>query len=203
MKLEILLLGALLDRPSTGYELKKFFDTHGRFARSNTTMSQAYRTLAGMEERGWVEHTIEERPGASNAKRYHVTEEGHTVYIDWLTRPYNPPTRFQDPDLYARLGGAGFMTVEQVIAILDVEINTRVAEVARYRHRDRSRHDEPPRGYDVALGNQMDEWLHRRGAEAMDRHIASLIELRRRLLDGEPLNQGPAPTIVRTEETAR
>jgi len=39
MKLEILLLGALLNRPSTGYELKKFFDTHGRFARSNTTMS--------------------------------------------------------------------------------------------------------------------------------------------------------------------
>ncbi|MEU7747554.1 PadR family transcriptional regulator [Nonomuraea sp. NPDC049158] len=203
MKLEILLLGALLNRPSTGYELKKFFDTHGRFARSNTTMSQAYRTLAAMEKRGWVEHTIEERPGASNAKRYHVTEEGHTVFIDWLTRPYNPPTRFQDPDLYARLGGAGFMTVEQVLAILDVEINTRVAEVARYRHRDRSRHDEPPRGYDVALGNQMDEWLHRRGAEAMDRHIASLIELRRRLLDGEPLNQDAPPTIVRTEEDAR
>ncbi|WP_431933061.1 PadR family transcriptional regulator [Nonomuraea jabiensis] len=197
MKLEILLLGALLSRPSTGYELKKFFDTHGRFMRSNTTMSQAYRTLAAMEERGWVEHTIEERPGASNAKRYHVTEEGHTVFTDWLTRPYNPPTRFQDPDLYARLGSAGFMTVEQVIGILDVEINTRVAEVARYRHRDRSRFDEPPRGYDVELGAQMDEWLHRRGAEAMDRHIASLIELRRRLLDGEPINSDQAEEAAR------
>ncbi|MEU7836855.1 MULTISPECIES: PadR family transcriptional regulator [unclassified Nonomuraea] len=203
MKLEILLLGALLNRPSTGYELKKFFDTHGRFARSNTTMSQAYRTLASMEERGWVEHTIEERPGASNAKRYHVTEEGYTVFIDWLTRPYNPPTRFGDPDLHARLGYAGFMTVEQVIALLDIEINTRVAEVARYRHRDRTRFDEPPPGYDVQLGAQMDEWLHRRGAEAMDHHIASLIELRRRLLDGEPLNQDSPPTIVWTEETSR
>ncbi|MFI7128101.1 PadR family transcriptional regulator [Nonomuraea sp. NPDC050153] len=197
MKLEILLLGALLNRPSTGYELKRFFDTHGRFMRSNTTMSQAYRTLAAMEERGWVEHTTEERAGASNAKRYHVTEEGHTVFADWLTRPYNPPTRFQDPDLYARLGSAGFMTVEQVIGILDVEINTRVAEVARYRHRDRTRFDQPPRGYDVELGSQMDEWLHRRGAEAMDRHIASLIELRRRLLDGEQIISEPAEEATR------
>jgi PadR family transcriptional regulator, regulatory protein AphA len=192
MKLEILLLGALLSRPSTGYELKKFFDTHGRFLRSNTTMSQAYRTLAAMEERGWAEHTLEERPGASNAKRYHVTEEGHTVFIDWLTRPYHPPSRFQDPDLFARLGNAGFMTVERVIGILDVEIDTRLAEVARYRHRDRTWATETPPGYDAELGGQIAEWLHRRGAEAMDRHIASLIELRRRLLDGEPINEEPA-----------
>ncbi|MFD1543308.1 PadR family transcriptional regulator [Nonomuraea guangzhouensis] len=200
MKLEILLLGALLNRPSTGYELKKFFDTHGRFMRSNTTMSQAYRTLAAMEERGWVEHTLEERPGASNAKRYHVTEEGHTVFIDWLNRPYNPPTRLGDPDLYARLGYAGFMTVEQVINLLDIEINTRLAEVARYRHRDRTRFDEPPPGYDLELGGQMDEWLHRQGAGAVDRHIASLTELRRRLLDGEPLNPEPA---AETKERSR
>ena len=36
MKLEHILLGALLERPSTGYDLKKFMDTHGRFLRSNT-----------------------------------------------------------------------------------------------------------------------------------------------------------------------
>lgn len=190
MKLEILLLGALLGRPSTGYELKRFLDTDGRFLRSNTTMSQAYRTLAAMEKRGWVEHTLEERPGATDAKRYHVTEEGHTVYLDWLARPYNPPSRFQDPDLHVRLGNAAYMSVEQVIAVLDTEIETRLAEVARFRHRTRS-FDFPP-GTDAELGRQMAEWLHRQNAEAMDRHIASLVELRRRLLDGEPINPEPA-----------
>ncbi len=193
MKLEFLLLSALLLRPSTGYELKKFFDTYGRFLRSNTTMSQAYRTLAAMEKRGWVEHTIEERPGATNAKRYRVTEEGHTVVLDWLASPYNPPSRFQDPDLWVRLGSAAFMAVEEVIAILDVEIDTRRDEVAKYRHRERPLFAEAPPGHDIELGTQMAEWIHRRSAEEMDRHIASLVELRRRLLDGTPINPAPAP----------
>ncbi|GAA1748869.1 PadR family transcriptional regulator [Nonomuraea bangladeshensis] len=198
MKLEILILSALLMRPSTGYELKKFFDTYGRFLRSNTTMSQAYRTLAAMEKRGWVEHTVEERPGATNAKRYHVTEEGQAVVHDWLASPYQPPSRFQDPDFVVRLGSAAFTTVEHVIEILDIEINTRLAEVAKYRHQPED-HTFPsmPTDGNTELGAQIAEWIRRRGTDEMDRHIASLIELRRRLLDGEHINGQVA------EETSR
>lgn len=50
MRLEYLLLGVLGVRPATGYELKKFFDDHGRFLRSNTQMSQVYRALAKMAD---------------------------------------------------------------------------------------------------------------------------------------------------------
>lgn len=73
MKLENVLLGVLLRRSSAGCELKKFMDTHGRFLRSNTQMSQVYRALAGMEERGWVSRTVESRPGTTDAKTYLVT----------------------------------------------------------------------------------------------------------------------------------
>src|SRR3954454_6203257 len=114
MKLEFILLGVLAQHPSTGYDLKRYLDTHGRFLRSNTQMSQVYRSLSQMEDRGWVSRTVEPRPGAQDAKRYEVTEEGATVFLDWLTSPYLPPSRFDDPDLTVRLAFAGFMTVEQV-----------------------------------------------------------------------------------------
>jgi DNA-binding PadR family transcriptional regulator len=137
MKLEHILLGVLLEHPSTGYDIKKFLDTHGRFLRSNTQMSQVYRSLGSMENQGWVTHSVDPRPGAQDAKTYRVTDEGATVFLDWLTGPYHPASRFQDPELGARLAFAGFMSAEQLLRILDVEIQTRQDEIARYRNRDR------------------------------------------------------------------
>jgi DNA-binding PadR family transcriptional regulator len=137
MKLENILLGVLLQHPSTGYDLKKFLDTSGRFLRSNTQMSQVYRSLTRMEELGWVVHTVETRPG-QDAKTYRVTEEGATVFLDWLKGPYQPPSRFEDPDFMARLSFAGFMEIDEVIALLDTELDARHAQIARYRFRDRT-----------------------------------------------------------------
>jgi PadR family transcriptional regulator AphA len=97
----------LLQQPSTGYDLKKYLDTFGRFLRSNTQRSQVYRSLAKMEESGWVTHTVESRPGAQDAKIYRVTDEGATISLDWLKGPYHPPTRFQDPEFSVRLSFAG------------------------------------------------------------------------------------------------
>jgi PadR family transcriptional regulator, regulatory protein AphA len=184
MKLENLLLGVLLQHPSTGYDLKRYLDTHGRFLRSNTQMSQVYRSLGHMEDRGWITRTVEPRPGAQDAKRYEVTEEGATVFLDWLTSPYVPPSRFEDPDLTARLAFAGFMSVEQVIDLLDTEIETRQNQVARYRHRQRQLVRTPTAPFDEPLADAIGEWMHHKGADAIDAHIANLVELRRQLLDG-------------------
>jgi DNA-binding PadR family transcriptional regulator len=63
MKLENILLGVLLQRPRTGYDLKNYLDTTGRFLRSNTQMSQVYRSLATIEQRGWVTYRLESQPG--------------------------------------------------------------------------------------------------------------------------------------------
>ncbi|QKJ20625.1 PadR family transcriptional regulator [Microbacterium hominis] len=186
MKLEILLFGTLFDHPSTGYEIKRHFDTSARFARSNTTMSQVYRTLASMEARGWVTHTVESRAGANDAKRYALTEEGLGAFQDWIDSPYNPPSRFQDPDFAVRLSNAGHMSEEQLMRLLDTEIETRLAEVAKYRGRDRERFPRST-GLSAERLAELEEWTHRRGASEMDRHIASLMDLRARLMDGRPL----------------
>jgi DNA-binding PadR family transcriptional regulator len=184
VKLENILLGVLLQHPSTGYDLKRYLDTHGRFLRSNTQMSQVYRSLGQMEDRGWISYSIEPRPGAQDAKRYEATEEGATVFLDWLASPYVPPSRFQDPDFIVRMTFAGFMTVEQVIDLVETELETRQHQVARYRNRDRRLQRVPNESFDEPLGEAIGEWLHQTSAAAMDAHIDSLVELRRQLLDG-------------------
>lgn len=184
MKLEYILLGVLLEHPSTGYDLKKYLDTHGRFLRSNTQMSQVYRSLGSMEKQGWITHSVDPRPGAQDAKTYRVTDEGSTVFLDWLTGPYHPATRFQDPELAVRLSFSGFMSAEQLLRILDVEIQTRQSEIARYRHRDRREAWAPTIPFDTELAEAVGERLHIMGASAIDAHVAGLIELRKDLLDG-------------------
>lgn len=183
MKLEHLLLGVLAMHPRTGYGLKKYMDTHGRFLRSNTQMSQVYRSLATMERNGWALHELEPRPGATDAKRYFLTEEGATVFLDWLTGPYSPPSRHVDPELTARLAFSGFMTRDAVIRLLDIELDARTAEIARYRDRDRSHELTPVLPYDDQLADLVSEWSHRTGAAAMDAHVERVTALRRELLD--------------------
>ena len=183
MKLEHLLLGVLAMHPRTGYDLKKYMDTHGRFLRSNTQMSQVYRSLATMERNGWAIHELEPRPGATDAKRYCLTEEGATVFLDWLTGPYSPPSRHVDPELQARLAFAGFMTRDAVIRLLEIELDARTAEIARYRDRDRSHELTPVLPYDDQLADLVSEWSHRAGAAAMDAHVERVAALRHELLD--------------------
>jgi PadR family transcriptional regulator AphA len=184
MKLENILLGVLLQKPSTGYDLKKYLDTTGRFLRSNTQMSQVYRSLSTMEASGWVTHTVETRPGAQDAKRYHVTAEGSTLFLDWLKGPYHPPTRVQDPELAVRLSFAGFMTVDEVVRLLDTEINTRRDEIARFRDRDRTLPLDPGLPFDESLATVVKDWAHETGAAAMDAHVAACEALRDQIHKG-------------------
>lgn len=193
MKLEHLLLGVLAMHPRTGYDLKKYMDTHGRFLRSNTQMSQVYRSLASMERNGWALHELEPRPGATDAKRYFLTEEGATVFLDWVTGPYSPPSRHVDPELSARLAFSGFMSRQDVIRLLDTELEARVREVAKYRDRDRSLEVTPVLPFDDDLSDTVAEWSHHTGATAMDAHIDAVTALRRRLLDApETMPRMPA-----------
>jgi PadR family transcriptional regulator AphA len=202
LKLEHLLLGVLAMRPATGYDLKKYMDTHGRFLRANTQMSQVYRSLTGMEQRGWVVHDVEPRPGATDAKRYRLTEEGSTVFLDWLTGPYRPPTRFEEPDLQARLAFAGFMTREDLLRLLDTELEARTQEVARYRFRDRHLERTPELPFDAELADAVGEWSHRAGAESKDAHIARISALRDQIQDAPvPPLRTPAVQSVDSQTT--
>ena len=74
------LLGALADRPRTGYGLLKHFEQSLAYAWP-ASHSQIYPELARLRDDGLIEQT---RSGARNSKTYAVTEAGRAEIRRWL-----------------------------------------------------------------------------------------------------------------------
>ncbi|MFJ4658858.1 PadR family transcriptional regulator [Nocardia sp. NPDC088792] len=183
MKLEHLLLGVLGAQPATGYDLKKFFDSHGRFLRSNTQMSQVYRTLGKMAEQGWVGFDVRPRQGPPDAKTYYVTAEGMTVFLDWLTGPYIPPSIFTDREFLGRMVFAGFMNGEQILRLIDIELAARYDQRARFRDREIVLTPESEFDFDRGLSQLVGRRLHEFGSAGLDRHVENMEQLRKELVE--------------------
>jgi len=79
------LLGLLNYRPMTGYDLKKTFDNTIDFFWS-AQMSQIYRELNNLEEKGFVKSKIEEQEKRPDRKVYQLTEEGRNAFLSWLNK---------------------------------------------------------------------------------------------------------------------
>jgi PadR family transcriptional regulator, regulatory protein AphA len=80
MSLRYALLGALADRPRTGYELLKHFEQSLAYAWP-ASHSQIYPELARLREDGLIEQT---GSGARNSKTYAVTASGLEEVRRWL-----------------------------------------------------------------------------------------------------------------------
>ena len=81
MALRYALLGAIADRPRTGYELLKHFEQSLAYAWP-ASHSQIYPELARLLEDGLIEQT---RAGARNSKTYAVTGTGLAEVRRWLS----------------------------------------------------------------------------------------------------------------------
>ncbi|MEZ5227900.1 MAG: PadR family transcriptional regulator [Acidimicrobiales bacterium] len=175
VKLEFILLGALLQRPQTGYELQRFMETTGRFLRVNTSMTQVYRSLRSMDDAGWLAHRVEPRR-AQDAKRYSVTEAGAQAFGDWLGEPYEPGRSPGGEEFVVQLRfRAEFLGCEAVIQLLDVELEFWEQHKARYRHRDRTELYSADAPIDVDCVGAI-HWEHLRGGPSstpISRHCGS------------------------------
>lgn len=69
----------------TGYDLKKTFDNTIDFFWS-AQMSQIYRELNNLEEKGFVKSKIEEQEKRPDRKVYQLTEEGRNAFLNWLNK---------------------------------------------------------------------------------------------------------------------
>lgn len=86
MSLRHALLGLLAERPSSGYDLMKLFDT----TLANVwraTQSQVYGELTRMADGGLVDVSAE---GPRGRKEYTLRPEGRTELQRWLTTPAQP-----------------------------------------------------------------------------------------------------------------
>jgi PadR family transcriptional regulator, regulatory protein AphA len=158
IKLEFILFGALLQQPQTGYELQRFMETTGRFLRTNTAMTQVYRSLRGMERRGWLTYQVEPRLGAQDAKRYRVTPDGRSTYLGWLREPYQP-SELRDESFLAQLRfRAQYVGRGAALEVLDREIAFRGEQIRRDRDRDRTESYDRDAPIEVELTSALMEW---------------------------------------------
>lgn len=80
------LLGLLVDRPMTGWDLQQEIQ-RGLFRFWNVTSSHVYRELRALEERGLV-HAAE-REGRDR-QPFSITDAGRAAFLEWLGREPGP-----------------------------------------------------------------------------------------------------------------
>ncbi|AUY54344.1 PadR family transcriptional regulator [Streptomyces sp. CB01881] len=127
MSLRYALLGLLSDRPASGYDLLKSFDTSLADVWP-ATQSQIYTELSRLADAGLISVTAE---GPRGRKEYTLTAEGLADLRHWLTE--TTPQRNTRSDILLRVFFLGVLTPEQARAYLTglVELSDRGNEDLR------------------------------------------------------------------------
>jgi DNA-binding PadR family transcriptional regulator len=94
------ILACLTERPMTGYELAKTFDSSIGFF-WKTDHQQIYRELSRLRDRGYIQGREVVQSGKPNKLVYTLTSEGRAAFRHWAARP-STPASIKD-DLLVRL----------------------------------------------------------------------------------------------------
>jgi DNA-binding PadR family transcriptional regulator len=119
------ILACLTERPMTGYELAKTFDSSvGFFWKADH--QQIYRELSKLRDRGYIQGREVVQSGKPNKLVYTLTAEGRTALRHWAARPSTAPS-IKD-DLLIRLHALDSVDLEPLRADLMARLE---------HHRDR------------------------------------------------------------------
>ena len=130
MSLKHAILGFLSYKPLSGYDLKKAFDRSVRhFWPAN--QSQIYRTLAELEEQGYIEKEIIPREERLDMKVYSINEAGSQELQRWLSTPL-PAQDYREP-LLVQIYFAGKLSEEELDHLLHHEIEAMQERLAAYK----------------------------------------------------------------------
>jgi DNA-binding PadR family transcriptional regulator len=109
------ILACLTERPMTGYELAKTFDTSIGFF-WKTDHQQIYRELSRLRDRGYIQGREVVQSGKPNKLIYTLTGDGRAAFRHWAARPSTPPS-IKD-DLLVRLYALEAVDIEPLRADL-------------------------------------------------------------------------------------
>src|SRR5580698_10456016 len=119
------ILACLTERPMTGYELAKTFDSSiGFYWKANH--QQIYRELTRLRDRGHIEGREVVQTGKPNKLVYTLTAEGSAAFRHWGAKPSVPPS-IKD-DLLVRLYALDSVDIDPLRADLMARLE---------HHRDR------------------------------------------------------------------
>ncbi|HND93819.1 MAG TPA: PadR family transcriptional regulator [Anaerolineales bacterium] len=127
MPLEHAILAFLEYNPMSGYDLKKLFDVSVAHFWS-ATQSHIYKSLEGLEKKGWAEAQIIPQEGKPNRKEYQITAEGRIELRRWLTTPI-PLGPVREACLI-QIFFSHFSTNEEIAGLFE----TRMQEIREHLH---------------------------------------------------------------------
>lgn len=110
MDIKTMLLGFLMTRSMTGYELKKKFSISFSFF-SALSYGSIYPALKKMEQKGWITLKVEIQDGLPNRKVYTITEAGRKIFLENLQAPF--PLERPKNGFIARLFFFAYLTPEE------------------------------------------------------------------------------------------
>lgn len=119
MPLEHAILAFIEFQPMTGYDLKKYFDVSVVHFWS-ATQSHIYKSLEGLEKKGWAEARVIPQEGKPNRKEYQITAEGRSELRRWLITPL-PMEPVRDANLI-QIFFSHFSSNEEIAALLEARI---------------------------------------------------------------------------------
>lgn len=126
MPLEHAILAFIQYQPISGYDLKKFFDVSVAHFWS-TTQSHIYKSLDGLEKKGWaVAHTIQQ-DGKPNRKEYHITDQGHAELHRWMTTPL--PVELVRKATLIQVFFSHFSSNDEIAGLFEIRINEIRAQI--------------------------------------------------------------------------
>jgi DNA-binding PadR family transcriptional regulator len=123
------ILACLTERPMTGYELAKTFDSSiGFFWKADH--QQIYRELARLRDRGHINGREVVQSGKPNKLVYSLTNEGRAALKHWAARPSSPAS-IKD-DLLVRFYALDSIELEPMRADLMARLEYHRDRLARY-----------------------------------------------------------------------
>ncbi|OSI21913.1 PadR family transcriptional regulator [Bradyrhizobium canariense] len=144
------ILACLTERPMTGYELAKTFDSSiGFFWKADH--QQIYRELSKLRDRGYIQGREVVQTGKPNKLIYTLTPEGRTALRHWAARPSTPPS-IKD-DLLVRLHALDSIGLEPMRTDLMARLEHHRDRHENYERILKKRFPEGPASGVLDLGN--------------------------------------------------
>ena len=119
MKSDDIILGILSENPSTGYEIKKRFETiFSNFY--NASFGSIYPILHKLEKENKIKVEIIEQKDKPNKKNYYITDLGKKAFLEYLSTPVEENK--VKLDFMTRIYYGKYLSKEKLISLIDNEI---------------------------------------------------------------------------------
>jgi DNA-binding PadR family transcriptional regulator len=117
---EQVLLGLLVDEPSSGYALKAFLTTTPASVYQPSS-GALYPALKRLEQYGLLRSGLTVAAGRRKRRVYHATAAGIAAHVAWVRQPVRPETVAQDLGLHLMrfVFLAGLLPKSEVVVFLD------------------------------------------------------------------------------------